>query len=182
MLIPKCKLAAAEFLRNERTFIESTLSQLDRSNSIIVVGCANLAYYELITQNGYSYVGVDPHVDTNEPRITRQTIESFLKHRNRNKNYTLLFWFNVIAHININEIENNLVSGDILINSTWSRSYTSLKNFSDYYSSVIENNQTNIDVSAIFDRNRSLGDIGPRIHKQFKRITEPNLFEIATVS
>jgi hypothetical protein len=154
---------------------------MDRAKEVVVVGCANLAHHEIITKMGYSYIGVDPHCDTDSFEIINSTIESFLKNRKPKKNYIIFFWFNVIAHINAQEVGSHVIIGDILINSTWSMSDIAFETFSDYYSSIPGVRRENIYPPTIFKRNRSLRSLGSRIQMLQEKAMNLNYFEIATV-
>ena len=178
MLAPECLAAASQFLDNERYFLEGILDQLNRDFEFVVVGCGDSAYYELVTQKRYSYMGVDPH-GADKPWIVGSTIESFVQSRNKQKNYIFLFWFNVIAHINKEQLARHLAKGDILINSTWGNSKASLDLCQRYYSSVMKGGTKLVSGDNIFHSNRSLTSLNVRSEILFTEIKEPNLFELA---
>jgi hypothetical protein len=184
MLKANSKIAASSFLNNELEFIENILSGLKSSMTVVVVGCHDGMYYECIKKFSFNYIGIDPYTRAQcNPQILQMSFESYAQQRKSiNKDKAIfIFWFNVLSHINISEIKNCFIDGDIIINSLWGTQESDLNIRNTYYSTFNDESQQYQTVFQAAKKSNSLNDIDMSIKSIDYIYNSPNYFEIAYI-
>lgn len=175
---------AREYLENELHFIKKTLSDVKEKSTVVVVGCNQEMYSDVIRKYGFYYVGIDPYThNTNSTAIYQMKFESYAQKRSiiHQENCVFIFWFNVLSHIDISKIRDCFFKGDIIINSVWGKNKPDLYARDKYYSTFNDNTLQYKQIIRSAKKTKSLNDIGIQFQSINSYSQSPNYFEVAYV-